>query len=352
MNVVTVLLGAMALLVVGAVVTALLAKQRRRCGWVAFAFVFPACLGAFYVALQVFAQGEALGRPIVSLRDFGLNASLQLRVDELSAVFLMITSLIATCATLYSVRYVLFYEGENLVRYYPLLLLFIASIMGVVGVADMFFFIVFWELMTLTSYVLVVYERQEPANLRAGIRYFLATHIATGCMILATIVLYVNTPLRSFEFASLRQGVENLLATNPALAHLALLLFFVGFATKAGVLPFGFWLPDAYPAAPSGASAAFAGTMTKLGVYGIVRVFVEILPLSHASTVWGEIIAIFGTLSIFIGTVTALVQSDSKRLLSFHIIGQVGYMLLGVGTGICFLRLNPALATVALMSGL
>ncbi|HID08514.1 MAG TPA: oxidoreductase, partial [Armatimonadetes bacterium] len=105
-------------------------------------------------------------------------------------------------------------------------------------------------------------------------------------------------------------------------------------------------------AAPTAASALFAGTMGKLGVYGIVRVFAELLPITRFSTSWGQTIAILGTISIFIGTVTALVQSDSKRLLSFHMIGQVGYMLLGVGTGICFLRISPALATVGLMAGL
>jgi len=206
--------------------------------------------------------------------------------------------------------------------------------------------------MTLTSYVLVVFERGEAESMRAGFRYFVATHAGTACMLLAVLLLYRWAGAEGFDFAGMRAGMAALVQERAAVAHLVLALFFIGFATKAGVLPFGFWLPDAYPAAPSSAGAAFAGTMTKLGVYGLVRVFVEFLPASPFCIVWGQIIAVMGTISIFVGTVTALVQSDSKRLLSFHIIGQVGYMLLGVGTGVAFLRVSPALAVAGLVGGL
>lgn len=344
----TLLWASLLILTSGAIVTALLSRYRLLVGYVAFLFVLAACAGTFLTALEVFGRGTLTGPMLLKVP--GLVSHFRLKVDCLSAFFLLITSLIAVCATLYSVRYILIYKGHNLVKYYPLLLLFFASVISVVSVWDMLFFIVFWEVMTLTSYGLVVFEREKPEVMRAGLRYFITTHIATGCMILAAVVLYLQSG--SFDFRSLREAFKALLAERPGIAHLVLFLFFVGFATKAGILPFGFWLPDAYPAAPTGASAAFAGTMTKLGVYGIVRVFAHILPISHHSYIWGEIIALFGVISIFVGTCTALVQSDSKRLLSFHIIGQVGYMLLGVGTGICFLPVNPAIAVAGLVAGL
>ena len=95
-------------------------------------------------------------------------------------------------------------------------------------------------------------------------------------MIAAALILWTRSG--SFRFAAMREALGGLLTTQPALAHLVLFLFFMGFATKAGILPMGDWLPDAYPAAPSGATAAFGGTMTKLGVYGLLRVFLDFLP--------------------------------------------------------------------------
>jgi formate hydrogenlyase subunit 3/multisubunit Na+/H+ antiporter MnhD subunit len=117
------------------------------------------------------------------------------------------------------------------------------------------------------------------------------------------------------------------------LAHLVLALFLVGFATKAGIFPFGDWLPDAHPAAPSGMSALLSGVMIKMGLYGLLRVFLLILPSSYHTTTWGGILAFFGALSLFVGSLTALYQGDGKRLLAFHSMGQIGYMLLAIGWG-------------------
>jgi hydrogenase-4 component B len=280
-----------------------------------------------------------------------IGASLSVGVDPLSALLLLIISIISFCVTLFSIRYIRRYQKESLLRYYPPLLLLFASIIGVVSIRDMMFFIVFWEMMTLTSWALVVYERESKTSLRAGLEYFIATHVATFFIFLASVILYSYTPGPSFSFGALRASFETLLITNPALVHIVLALFFIGFVTKAGVLPFGFWLPDAYPAAPSSASAAFGGTMTKLGIYGVLRIFCELLPVSHHSYIWGEVIAIFGAISIFVGTMSALTQDDSKKLMSFHVIGQIGYMFLGIGLGIFLLPVNPPLATIALISG-
>jgi len=145
--------------------------------------------------------------------------------------------------------------------------------------------------------------------------------------------------------------LADLASSNPAIMYTVLALFFIGFATKAGVLPFGDWLPDAYPAAPSGASAAFAGTMSKLGIYGMLRVIVGMVPTAEAAVVWGIVIAIFGTASIFFGTLAALAQDDSKRLMSFHVIGQIGYMMLGIGVGLCLLPSAPVLGALAMIAG-
>jgi hydrogenase-4 component B len=217
---------------------------------------------------------------------------------------------------------------------------------------DMMFFIIFWEIMTLTSWALVVYERDNKESLKAGLIYFIVTHLATGCLILAAVILYPSTVGPSFSFADLRTALQTQMMMNPTLVHLVLALFFICFATKASTLPFGFWLPLAHPVAPSSFSAVLSGVMIKAGLYGIVRLFCTILPISAFSQTWGVIIALFGTFSIFIGTMSALTQDDSKRLMAFHSIGQVGYMFLGIGAGFYFLPVNSALAAIALVAGL
>lgn len=345
---ITLLTSALILLVAGAALTALLARFRTVCGYVAFVITLIASIWVAMVAWQALTAGTVQGTVILTIAS--LNSSLAFTVDQLSAIFLLVTSLIAVCVTLFSIRYIQIYERYSLVRYYPLLLLFFASVISVVSVHNMLFFLVFWEFMTLTSYILVVFETDNARASRAGLRYFIATHIATVCMILATIILYAHAG--SFEFTALRGAMEGLMATSPALVHLLLALFVIGFATKAGILPFGFWLPDAYPAAPTAASAAFAGTMTKLAVYGVIRVFTAFLPVSPFLSVWGVLIAVVGTISIFIGALTALQQTDSKRLIAFNIISSVGYMWLAVGTALALLRISPAVATLALLAGL
>jgi hydrogenase-4 component B len=214
----------------------------------------------------------------------------------------------------------------------------------------MFFFFVFWEFMTLTSYLLVIFEREKRGNLKAGFKYFLLTHIGTACMFIGAIVLW--TQGKSFDFNEIRGVFETYIAGHSGLVHIVLLLFFVGFATKAAILPFGVWLPDAHPAAPSGVSAILSGVMIKMGIYGLLRVFVSLCPNSHASYIWGSIIAVFGAVSLFVATLTALIQEDSKRLLAFHSIGQVGYIFLSLGMGIAFLPISPVISAVALIAGL
>ncbi len=338
--------GALALLLLGALGSLLLARHRRASGWFSVVCVGLAGVLLWTVALPAFTQ-PLPARAHVAIPSVG--ASLLVRVDALSAIFLAIVATIGFLTTLFSVRYMDRFQGDTLAKYFPVLQVLFVAIVGVVVTADMLFFLVFWELMTLASFFLVVFERENRAAQRAGLKYFVVNQAAALGMLAGTLLLWRTSG--SFGFTALRGALGTLLQTRPALAHLTLLLFFLGFATKAGVLPMGSWLPDAYPAAPSGATAAFGGTMTKLGVYGILRVFLELLPVSSATTIWGSIIAVAGVISLFIGTLTALGQDDAKRLMSFHVIGQVGYMYLGIGMGLALLRVDPMLGSLGLMAG-
>ncbi len=335
----------------GAAVAAAMSRDRRGAGWVAFFFVVVAGALVCTVALPVLASGQT-SRFVSGISIPGLGAELNFAVDALSAIFLLVIAVIATLVSLYSIGYMESYPEESLARYYAPLLLLVAGMIGVVSVSDWFFFLIFWEFMALASYFLVVFERENPVSLRAGFKYFLMTHAASALMFAAAIITWRAGVVRQFDFAAARQAMAVMAQARPWLLHLVLAFWFIGFGTKAGMYPFGDWLPDAYPAAPSSGSAAFAGMMTKLGIYGLLRVFADMLPLSSTTSVWGVIIAVFGAGSIFVGTVTALAQDDSKRLLSFHVIGQVGYMLVGIGTGLYFLPNNPALGALAMLGGI
>jgi hydrogenase-4 component B len=350
----TILTGS-AILVIGSVAAALSARHRRTVGPIAFLFVLAAGVLVFSAALRVLISDQAVETAtLLNLPVIG--ATLAFRVDQLSALFLLVIAVISTLATLYSVSYMQRYRDEHLVRYYPLLLLFFAGVIGVVCVADWLFFLVFWEFMTICSYFLIIFEKENRASVRAGFKYMVMTHAATALMLIAIIVVWQASESRSFSFAAAGDAIANLAVAKPVLLHVLLALWFIGFGTKAGVLPFGDWLPDAYPAAPSGASAAFAGTMTNLGLYGLLRVFLQMLAgpdpaaVGEFCAVWGILIALFGAVSIFVGTITALSQDDSKRLLAFQMIGQMGYVLVAVGAGLYLLPSHPTVGMLAVMA--
>ncbi len=336
---------------VSAALALVFCKRRELAGAITLTAHVLACALMWSVVISVFKHGAlSLHQPIWIIP--GLRSELSFSLDKLSALFLAVISLMAVLTPLYGRDYMKrpLYPSSSMANFYPVLSLFFASVSCVTAATDMFFFFIYWEMMTLASYVLVVFDRTDPVKMRAGLKYFIITHIATALMFVAALILFKENG--SFSFAGQREAMASLLATRPQLLHLVLLFFFLGFATKAGILPMGDWLPGAYAAAPTPATAAFAGSMTKLGVYGILRIFIDLLPLSGHTRFWGIVIAVFGAASVFIGTLTALVQDDAKKLLSFHVIGQMGYMFLGIGMGIYFLATQPLLALAGICAGI
>lgn len=333
----------------GLVLTALTARFRRLCSVIGILTITVMSVILFYLVYDVFTHGpRTFPRSLLTIPSLG--AELSINIDYLSALFLLLIGLLSVLGALYSYRYMEMYPEQSLARFYHCLILFTVGMIGVVSVSDMFFFFVFWEFMTLTSYFLVIYEKEDPIILRAGLKYFIMTHIGTAAMFIAAIIL--QTEVGSFGFSFLREALARLVEDNPVRLSIVLGLFLLGFGTKAGVYPLGTWLPDAHPAAPSGISAILSGVMIKMGIYGFIRFFFFLLPFSNHSFVWGIIVAALGAISLFMGTISALLQHDSKRLLAFHSIGQIGYILLGLGTGLAFMQINPVLSLVATLAGL
>ena len=340
---------AFGLLALGAVVALILGGSWRRTGYCSFVFTAAASILLWVVAGKALVSGTVETRSWLAFSPLG--ASLVFRVDRLSAVFLLAVPFVGLAAMLYAVEYMNRVHSHHSPRlYYPFALLLIASIVGVVTTRDLFFFFIFWELMTLTSWVAVSFDREDETKARAAWYYFVFIHVATACLLAAVVILCASS--RSLAFPQVIETLNGLARTNPALLHTILALFFIAFATKAGMYPLGAWLPEAHPAAPSPTSAVLSGAMIKAGVYGIARFFFEVGATPSVAVTWGGIVAVFGALSIFVGTIMALRQDDAKRVLSFHSTGQIGYMLLGLGAGLFFLRSSPAIASLAFMAGL
>lgn len=273
--------------------------------------------------------------------------SVAVRIDALSAFFIFIISLIALFCSIYGVGYVKhFYKQYSLGSLGFFYNLFIAGMILVVTASNGIFFLIAWEIMSVASYFLVSYERQNPDNVKAGYLYLVMTHVGTAFIMLAFLLLYKFTG--SFDFEAIRLGV----ATIPAFVKdIVFVLALIGFGTKAGIIPFHIWLPSAHPAAPSHVSGLMSGVMIKTGIYMMIRIF--LIMLQPIPVWWGLVILIVGSVSALLGVLYALTEHDLKRLLAYHSIENIGIILLGLGSALTFYSLGmPSLAMLGLIAAL
>jgi len=199
--------------------------------------------------------------------------------------------------------------------------------------------------MSLSSYFLVITENNEKSTLRAGIWYAAMTHVGLALLIAAFLLLSNGS---TGLFADIRLTSANLPA---GIRNAIFLLAFFGFGSKAGIIPLHVWLPKAHPAAPSHVSALMSGVMIKLGVFGILRVVLDLLGGGPAW--WGSLILGFGVISALLGVLYALMEHDLKRLLAYHSVENIGIILIGIGTGLIFHSYGlMTLAALGLIGGL
>ncbi len=349
----------------GAVLTLFASRNRTLAGWLCFAVTGATAVLIVSAVARVLTSGPS-PHPAIFAAMPKVGFALRIYVDGLTAWFLLLAAVIAAPAAFYSIAYMRHYD-YGVARYYPYFLLFLAAMYGLLSTTDMmWFFFIFWQLMTLPGYALIRFERRKRENIRAANKYLVMMQIACAATMIGAELLAVtgrmasgSTTLR-YDFDTVSANLPMLLSGRPGITALAFALFLVGFGIKMGMWPFGqVWLPDAHPAAPSPVSAMLSGVMIKTGVYGLVRYFLWLVPVhaqaSYPLAWWGMVIAVLGTVTLFTGTMQALQQEQSKRLLAFHSIGQVGYILLGVGTCMALLPAGSAasaLATLAFVGAL
>jgi len=296
------------------------------------------------VCAAVLGIGLVLGPGDVSLAagrvlDF---SPLTLHYDGLSGAFLVAVGLSTAAASLSIVgsgpRSRI--EGSG----YPLFLL---SMVLVLGASDAFSFLLAWELMAVLSALLVVGTRPSGPDLAAGYLYLAMTHVATAAIVIGFAILAAGVG-GDLAFAAWRAGSGDL-AAGPR--DLVFLLVVVGFGTKAGALPFHAWLPRAHPVAPSHVSAVMSGVMIKMGVYGLVRIALDVM--GGGPDWWGLVLVVIGASSAVLGVLYALMQHDLKRLLAYHSIENIGIILLGLGSALVLKAHGlPDLAALALAAAL
>ncbi|MEK7624872.1 MAG: hydrogenase 4 subunit B [Patescibacteria group bacterium] len=323
---------------IGAVGALILQKNNNLANWWGNGFAIIGSLVSGLFAANILASSQTLAYKIsTSFPGLGLSFN----IDRLSAFFILIISLITFVCSVYALGYVKhYYRKYNIGTLGFFYNTFIAGLLLVVMASNALFFLIAWEIMSLTSYFLVVYENINEQNVKAGTLYFIMTHVGTAFIILAFFLLYNTTG--SLEFEAMKNGAS---ALSPLLKNIIFVCALIGFGTKAGIIPLHIWLPSAHPAAPSHVSAIMSGVMIKTGIYMFIRMFFDILP--NAPLWWGICILIVGSVSSLLGVLYALAEHDLKKLLAYHSIENIGIILLGLGSSLVFL--SAGLKTFAMI---
>jgi Formate hydrogenlyase subunit 3/Multisubunit Na+/H+ antiporter, MnhD subunit len=247
------------------------------------------------------------------------------RIDALSAFFLAVINFGAAAASLYALGYGEHEEHpERVLPFYPA---FLAGMNIVVLADDAFSFLVAWEFMSLASWALVVAHHQEAENTRAGYIYLLMASFGTLTLLLTFGLL--AGPAGGYGFADIRAAQH-----ASWLPGLVLALALIGTGSKAGLVPLHVWLPLAHPAAPSHVSALMSGVMTKVAVYGFVRIVFDLL--GEPSWWWSIAVLGLGSITAVLGVLYALMQRDLKRLLAYSTVENIGIIFIGLGLALAF----------------
>jgi hydrogenase-4 component B len=307
-------------------------------GWrrvlVSFGVVTASIIGLI-PAVMVLGGGKAQRLEIAGTLP-GLTFSLG--IDSLSAFFLIPICFISALAAFYAFDYTRSHPTlQQTLPFFPILT---ASMLLVVTARDGFLFLLAWEVMTLSSFLLVTTEHEHREVRHAGWIYLIAAHLATAFLLIFFTLLYVNTG--SLAFA----GFHQLKSAETGLTSLLFFLALVGFGTKAGFFPLHVWLPHAHPAAPSYISAIMSGVMIKTGIYGILRALTWLGPPPLG---WGSWLVFLGITSAILGILLAHPRQDFKRLLAYSSVENMGIIGIGLGASLWGVSAkNPFLTALAL----
>jgi multicomponent Na+:H+ antiporter subunit D len=294
------------------------------------------------LVLAVLSVGQSR---VYEVGGWSIPLGINLVLDGLSSLMLLAIGVVSSAAMLFGTRYMEQYTAKP--KYLSLFLLMVAGMNGVVLSGDIFNLFVFLEIGSIASYALVGFGCEHD-ELEASFKYMVLGSVASAFILLGIALVYGNTG--SLNMAYISRAIEDV-GMNAGLAF-ALALFIAGFGLKAALVPFHAWLPDAHPSAPAPISAMLSGVLIKaLGVYALARLIFNVFGVSVQT---GWVLITLGVLSMVIGVFLAVGQWDFKRLLAYHSISQMGYVVLGIGIGALILARggNPIWASLAILGAL
>ncbi len=320
----------------GGVLSLFLVRQDKLAKIITVFLLSAGCLIGFMDAVQKLIQTGIASASFRYLNIFFLD----FKMDGLSAFFLVIIFAVCMIAAIYSFHYM--EDSQNPVRTavnYFFFSILIAAMALVVTSANMITFMLSWEIMSLSSFFLVIYKHTSSESRKAGYLYFIFSHVGAMFIFAAFGIGYAYSGSFGFE------GMGSFSET----AKIMVFIFaFIGFGSKAGVFPFHVWLPHAHPAAPSHISAVMSGVMIKTGIYGIVRMYSL---LDFSTPLFGNIVLAAGVVSGILGIVYALGQQDLKRLLAYSSVENIGIILIGLGIGMIGVSYGQPLMAVLGFAG-
>jgi hydrogenase-4 component B len=286
------------------------------------------------------AVSAVLGHPYDEFINGGpVFGNIPVRIDALSGWFILMMNFTVLTGILYGRRYMKFYENKSgmISLHFVCFIINHVSMIGIFSLQNSLVFLYIWEIMALTSFIMVIFEYKKPETLKAGLNFLIQSHV---CILLITIgLIWVSSHTGSYDFNSI---TTYSLSVTPAISLSLYLCFFIGYAIKAGFVPFHTWLPYAHPVAPSHVSGIMSGVMIKLGIYGILRMLILV---NQNYLILGFIILIISLISGVYGVVLAIVQHNLKKLLAYHSIENIGIIGIGIGIGAIGIGIkNPFLA--------
>jgi formate hydrogenlyase subunit 3/multisubunit Na+/H+ antiporter MnhD subunit len=260
-----------------------------------------------------------------------------LEIDPLSSWFILIINFTLITGALYGTGYMKAYEARkhDLSLHWIMFVIFHVSMLWVCMLRNGFAFLVAWEIMTLSSLILVLFDHDKAKTLQAGLNYLIQMHIGVAMLTIAFIWVFVSSQTMGFE------GITAFFQTNKG--FWVILLFFTGFGIKAGFIPLHTWLPYAHPAAPSHVSGVMSGVIVKMGIYGIIRIAINI---SQDVLLIGIILAMISASTTLYGILNASVHRDFKKMLAFCTTENIGIVGMGIGMFLIGKGINNSLISL------
>ncbi len=302
----------------GAAAALVAARQRR----LQVAVSVLALLAVVVISGVLLVLVDQQGGQSVEVGGWAAPFGIVLVVDRLSALMLLISSIVLLAVLMFSIGQGLEDgDGETPVSIYnPTYLILAAGVFNAFVAGDLFNLYVGFEILLVASYVLLTLGGTE-ARIRAGVTYIVVS-LVSSMLFLASIAMIYGA-LGTVNIAQISVRLDEIPPDVQLILHIMLL---VAFGIKAAVFPLSFWLPDSYPTAPAPVTAVFAGLLTKVGVYAILRTETVMFPTDQLSTA----LMVVAALTMVIGILGAVAQADIKRLLSFTLVSHIGYMIFGI----------------------